>query len=428
MHRIEKIIMSSALVLGMTVASPAFAAPQPGPGTSPSGAYLGVMVDKVSPETAASLHLATGGTSIADVDQDGPACQAGLKGGDIVTAFNGKPVSGPEQFAALIQGSAPGTTVTLTVWRGGHSQDMKVKLGDWKQMAAMPPPPPPRAPLSPVGTMTPMPPVAAMPPFDVPGFSPLLARSGILVEPLSTQLGEFFGVPQNEGVLVRSVDKGSPGASAGLKAGDVVVKVNNEIIHDMQDWKRALKTQGGKLTLSIVRDKRQQTLQMSVPASTSKLQGGEWESFGQDMEAMAAEMEKLRPEIERSAQEMAWLNPQQVDEIRRQAEASARTMTPEMKQQVEEIRKQSAQLQVQAEQMSKEMATMTPEMERAAREMAESMKPTAKELSEMTRTIEQRWKQMQPEIEKQMREFRKEMEKQQREWEKSLKRSNPTQL
>src|SRR3974377_2088393 len=161
------------------------------------------MVYNVSPETAAARHVASGSTMIANVDQDGPACHAGLKGGDIVTAFNGKRVSGPEQFADLIHDSAPGSTVTLTVVRNGHSQDMKVKLGDWKQMAAMPPPPPPR-PLSPAGTRPPMLAMPAMPAVDVPGFSPLLAHSGVLVEPLSPQLCAFFGVPENAGGLVRS--------------------------------------------------------------------------------------------------------------------------------------------------------------------------------------------------------------------------------
>src|SRR5271165_1188195 len=282
-YRVSRVLGGTILALGMAVALWGYATPHPVPGPSESGAYLGVMVDKVSPETAAALHVTSGATMIANVDQDGPACHAGLKGGDIVTAFNGKPVSGPEQFVNLIHDSAPGSTVTLTVVRNGHSQDMKVKLGDWKQMAAMPPPP--RPPLSPVGTMPQIPPVPAMPAFDVPGYSPLLAHSGILVEPLSSQLCDFFGVPQNEGVLVRSVDKGSPGANAGLKAGDVIVRVNNETIHDMQDWKRALKAQGGKLTLSIVRDKRPQTLQMTVPANTSELNGPEWQGFEQDMQA-----------------------------------------------------------------------------------------------------------------------------------------------
>ena len=180
------------------------------------------MVDAVPAATAEALHLKNGGAFIANVDQDGPACHAGLQSGDVVVAYNGKPVTGSEQFAGLIHDSAAGSTVMMTVIRDGQSKDIKVKLGDWRQMAGMP-----RAPLSPVGTMPfaaperpPLPP-RAYPDIDMMGSTPISARQGIQVEPLSPQLCDFFGVGENKGVLVRTVEKGSPGAAAGLRAGDV---------------------------------------------------------------------------------------------------------------------------------------------------------------------------------------------------------------
>jgi membrane-associated protease RseP (regulator of RpoE activity) len=410
-------VSNFVLCLALAVSTVSWAMPGT-PGGQENGAYLGVIVDKVSPETAAAMHV-SGGTLIANVDQDGPACQAGLKGGDIVTRFNGKPVTGPEQFAGMIHTNPPGSTVTLTVMRNGHSQDMKVKLGDWKQMAAMPPMPP-HLPMSPVGTR-PLPPIAAD--VDFQSFTPMLARSGLLVEPLSPQLCDFFGVPVNQGVLVRSVDKGGPGAAAGLKAGDVIVKVNNETIHDMQDWKRALKAPGSKLVLSIVRDRKSQSLQLIVPASTSRLEGGDWDSFGEEMATMTAEMQVLGPEFEQNARAMASLaqpDQKQIDEIRRQAEAASKSVTPEMKKQAEELRKQ-------AEQMRRDMAKMTPEMERAAREWAERAKPTAKELSDMMRDIEKQMKEMQPGLRQQMEEFQKQWKQQMQEWQKGLQESLPKQ-
>ena len=451
MRNASNFLMIAALTLSMAVAS--FAVP--GHPDDPSrGAYLGVMVDKVSPETAAALHLTNGGTTIANVDQDGPACHAGLKGGDVVTAFNSKPVSGPDQFASMIHSSAPGTTVTLTVWRSGHSQEIKVKLGSWTEMAGVPTP---RAPLSPVGTMpfaAPAPP--APPDVDIHIHTPMIARSGVMVEPLSPQLCDFFGVPPNKGVLVRSVEKGSAGAAAGLKAGDVIVRVNDETIHDMADWKRALNGKG-KLSLVVVRDKKEQSLQMSLPTNSSELKDGDWDSFERDMQALSIEMQQLGPEFERDAQEMAKLDSQQFDEIHRQAEASARTVTPEMKKQAQEMRKQAeqmrkeaekagrtmtpemkrqaqelhkeaAQMEKQAEQIRKEVAKMTPEMARTAREMADSMKPTAKELNDMARDMAQQWKAMQPELQQQMQELKKEMEQEKREWQEIFKGSNPKQL
>jgi hypothetical protein len=418
-------------------------------------AYLGVMVEKVSPEATAAFHLPSGtGTAITNVDQDGPACRAGLKSGDIVTAFNGKPVTDPEQFAGLIHDSAPGSTATMTVVRNGRSQDMKVTLGDWKQMATVRPLPPMAfRPMNPVGTMPATPAAPAAPPeFDVPGYPSISARHGIVVEPMGPQLCEYFGVPANKGVLVRSVDKGSPGAAAGLKAGDVIVRVNNETIHDMADWKRALRGHG-KLTLAIMRDKKETTLQMTLPGNTSELNREDMNVFDLDTDALAAQMQELGPEVERNARQMAtmaWLNQEQIDEIHRQAESAAKAITPEIKKQTEELRKQAEQMRKdaeragrtmtpemkkqaeemrkRAEQINKDIAKMTPEIAKNAREMAETMKPTAKELSDMARDMAQQWKEMQPEFQKQMEELKKELQQKQHEWQEIFKESSPKQM
>src|SRR5215471_6728801 len=104
MARVSNFFMSATLAAASLIA-PFMIAPQAFGGDHTS-AYLGVMVDKVSPETASALHL-SGGTTITTVDQDGPACRAGMKDGDVVSAFNGKPVGGPDQFASMIHSTAP---------------------------------------------------------------------------------------------------------------------------------------------------------------------------------------------------------------------------------------------------------------------------------------------------------------------------------
>jgi membrane-associated protease RseP (regulator of RpoE activity) len=397
------------------------------PGDSGNGAYLGVMVEKVSPEKAASLHLSNGGALIENVDQDGPACHAGLKGGDIVTAFNGKAVTSPDQFAGMIHGSAPGSVVTLTVNRGGQSKEIKATLGDWRQMAQAPPPPP-HPPVGPVSTAPVVNPIPAVPEIDVHIMTPMLARSGVIVEPLSSQLGEFFGVPPNRGVLVRTVEKGSAGAKAGLKAGDVIVRVNDEQIHDMADWKRALKAQGGKVAVVVIRDKKEQTLQMILPANTSKLDSEEWKAFEQEMQEFSAQMNKLGPQFEQQAGEMAKLDPRQMEQMRKQVEESVKAAQPEMRRQAEEMTKQAKEFQKQAEQMSKDWATMAPEWAHQAREMSEQMKPSAEEIRKMTEEFQRHWKEQQPEFQKHMDEWKKQFDEQMQEWQKGWQESHPKQL
>jgi membrane-associated protease RseP (regulator of RpoE activity) len=358
------------------------------------------------------LHLKNGGAAITTVDQDGPACHAGLQSGDIVVAFNGKPVSTSDQFASMIHASAPGSTVMMTVIRNGQSKVIKVTLGDWKQMAGMPP----KAPLNPVGAMPYMPPLPPRmyPEIDIPAGATISSRQGIVVEPLSPQLCDFFGVPQNRGVLVRSVDKGSPGAVAGLRAGDVIVKVDNENIHDVADWRRALKSQSGKVTLGIVREKKEQVVQVNLPANTSEWKSEDWDGFGIDSSTLAM------------------LNSDQLSEIRREAEEAARSVTPEIQKQAQEWSKQagewskhSAEMGEQMEEIRKEIEKMAPEMSKdmakAAHDWAETMKPSAKELDEMTREIQKQMKEMQPEFQKQMEQLQKQIEEEMREWRKTFK-------
>ncbi|HYV73493.1 MAG TPA: PDZ domain-containing protein [Candidatus Binatia bacterium] len=428
MRQVLNLLLCGALTLGAATSSLGAGHP----GDPSTGAYLGVMVEKVSPEMASSLHLANAGALIENVDQDGPACRAGLKGGDVVTAFNGKAVTNPDQFAGFIHASAPGSTVTLTVVRNGQSRDMKVTLGDWKQMASVPAPPPPRTPLNPVVAapvvFPPIPPVPAVPEVDVHIMTPMAVRSGIIVEPLSSQLGEYFGVPPNRGVLVRTVEKGSPGANAGLKAGDVIVRVNNEQIHDMADWKRALKAQSGKVAVVVIRDKKEQSLQMSLPGNTSKLDSEEWRAFEQQMEEFSAQMNRLGPQFEQQAREMAKLDPKQLEAIHKQVEESVKAAQPEMKRQAEELAKQSKEIQKQAEQISKDWAKMAPEWEQQAREMAEQIKPSAEEIKKMTQEWERQWKEQQPVFQKQMDELKKQLDQQMKEWQKSWQQSHPNQL
>jgi membrane-associated protease RseP (regulator of RpoE activity) len=439
-HKVSKVLIGAVLALGLAGAAPSALAAWGNPGDTHGSAYLGVMVDSVSPETAASLHLKNGGALIANVDQDGPACHAGLQTGDIVVTFNGKPVSSSDQFASLIHASAPGSTATMTVIRNGQSKDMKVTLGDWGQMAGMAP----KAPLSPPGAMPFIKPIPPMPPrmypdIDIPAGTTISSRQGIVVEPLSPQLCDFFGVPQNRGVLVRSVDKGSPGAAAGLKAGDVIVKVNDENIHDVADWRRALRSQNGKVALGIVRDKKEQVLQVNLPANTSEWKSRDWDGFEVDTATLAMLSPDQMAEIRREAEEAAssWTPEMQKqmeslklqsEEIRRQAESAAKTMTPEMQKQAaewskqsEEWSKQSAEMREQMQQMSKDLAKMTPEMAKAAEEWAETTKPNVKQIEEMTREFQKQWQTMQPQFQKQMEQLQKQIDEEMREWQKTFK-------
>jgi putative serine protease PepD len=77
------------------------------------------------------VHLsATGnGATVAQVQSGSPAASAGIRAGDVITAVNGTAVTSTDQFISVVDGYAPGDTVTLKINRGGQTTDVTVKLG-----------------------------------------------------------------------------------------------------------------------------------------------------------------------------------------------------------------------------------------------------------------------------------------------------------
>ncbi len=231
---------------------------------SGTGAYLGVDISDVTPERISALKLKEEqGVEVTMVDQDSPAGKAGLKEHDVILSLNGTAVESGAQLRRMIHETPPGRMVTLNVSRDGQQVTIKAQLADrktlnankkWPAMPAMP-------------AMPVMPAMPAMPEFEFPGVVVVhSSRSGAMVENLTPQLSEFFGVKSGGGVLVRSVEKGSRAEKAGLRAGDVIVRVNSEKVSDVGDFSHALRNHKGETaSISIVRDKREQTLTLTVP-------------------------------------------------------------------------------------------------------------------------------------------------------------------
>jgi S1-C subfamily serine protease len=105
--------------------------------------------------------------------------------------------------------------------------------------------------------------------FHMPFFGSSL-NVGALVEPLTSQMAEYLGVPG--GLMVRQVARKSEAASAGLKAFDVILKVGSEPIATLSGWERALHANQGKpVQVTVLRDRKQQTLTLQVDSKRHSL-------------------------------------------------------------------------------------------------------------------------------------------------------------
>jgi serine protease Do len=140
-----------------------------------------------------------------------------------------------------------------------------------------------------------------------------------MVENLSPQLGEFFGVKGGNGILVRSVEKGSRGDKAGFRAGDVILKVNNQPVHDTSDFTHVLRSsQGSAAAVTVMRDKREQNLNLTLPEK--KDSGGLQEETFDDLD-FSAETEEA---VNNVRNEIAHLAPAVTQQVRVEVEERLR--------------------------------------------------------------------------------------------------------
>src|SRR6266851_4001619 len=211
--------------------------------------YLGVDIADVTTERLGALKLKEEhGAEVTMVDQDAPAGKAGLKEHDVILTLNGAGVESAAQLRRMIRETPAGRVVTLGISRDGLPQSIKVQLANRGKGMAMHNMP---------DINIKIPPMPALADLDIP-VSVVIAhsslRSGLMVENMTPQLGEFFGVKSGNGVLVRSVEKGSRSEKAGFRAGDVIVRVNNQAVRDTSDFTGALRsTSGGTAAVTVVR-------------------------------------------------------------------------------------------------------------------------------------------------------------------------------
>ena len=275
-------------------------------------AYLGVDISEVTPERVAALKLKEEqGVEVLLVDQDSPAGKAGLKEHDVILTLNGAEVESGAQLRRMIHETPPGRTVTLGISRDGQMQSVKAQLADRRKALAWKPNGRDEDNSS-FPQIPPIPPIPNFADIEIPNVIVVHSsmRSGLMVENLTPQLGEFFGAKSGKGVLVRSVEKGSVAAKAGLHAGDVIVRVNSEPVTDVSDFSHALRSHAsGNASVGVIRDKREQTISLPVPERKRSglieegLEVPEIDVDASiDLAEVRAEIAKLEPELQLAAQ------------------------------------------------------------------------------------------------------------------------------
>ncbi|MCI0653754.1 MAG: DegQ family serine endoprotease [Methylococcaceae bacterium] len=174
--------------------------------------YLGIVIQPLNAELAQSFGVDQNqGILIAQVSENSPAEKAGLRQGDIITSFRGKPVSDVGGFRNQISLITPGSQEELTIRRDGDEKTVTVTVGTLAKESLV-----------------------------ARGSAESSEDIGIMVQTLTPQLARQLDVKPGEGVVVTEVRPGSIAATAGLEPGTVILQVNRNSVNSVAEFNKAI--------------------------------------------------------------------------------------------------------------------------------------------------------------------------------------------
>lgn len=286
----------TAANVALPVSAKVHGAARSGTPPRPPQGYLGVDLRDVEQDEVTPLKLNdTRGAEIIHVDHDGPAGKLGLRKQDVILQMNGVPIQNQDQLRQMLRESPAGRSVTFVISRDGQQRTLTTHLADrqeverraWEQHLVVPDPDPDTSPSARGGngflhsdTSTGK---GAKAHRDFLGATTVLSPSftGAQLEVMGPQLAEFFGVEGNAGLLVRRVEANSPAEDAGLRAGDVVIQVNQVPVTTGSEWSKTIHQNRGKpVVLLVLRNRHEQT--MTMTPDSKKRSSVAWPFTGAD--------------------------------------------------------------------------------------------------------------------------------------------------
>jgi len=222
-----------------------------------------------------------GQVEVSDVEKDSPAELAKIQEGDILVSIDGKKIAGAPMVVSEIRSRKPGQDVKFEVQRDGKTVEVKVKLGEYPETEARRELetrfprlfPVPAGPAAPAPSVRPK--AEKVPGHDI-WLSPRAPKTwpgwekrkyiGTYMESLNKELLNFFGVKEDSGLLINRLTKDGPAEKAGVKVGDVVVRVDGKKVTTVGELSDLVqqKNKGDKVKLDVIRDKKPITLEVEV--------------------------------------------------------------------------------------------------------------------------------------------------------------------
>jgi serine protease Do len=201
--------------------------------------WLGVSIQPLTKDLAANFKRSdTTGALVSTVVEGSPAEKAGLKPGDVIVEFDGKKVAKSTDLPGLVAEVPVGRDVPMTVMRDGREVKLNAHIARLEDES------PTKASES-----------------DGKG------QLGLSVQPLTPPMARELGLKAQEGVLVRDVVEGGRAAEAGIRAGDVIVEVNQQPVRTIEDFKARLDKRAKDQPVVMLVNRDGQNMYVAIPAA-----------------------------------------------------------------------------------------------------------------------------------------------------------------
>jgi membrane-associated protease RseP (regulator of RpoE activity) len=300
------------------------------PVTAAAQGWLGVTTQSTDEDLRRGLDLTRDGLLVNRVFEGSPAERAGLRKGDVILRYDGRSVADPGELRSYVRDSRVGETVPVEIWRNGSRRTLDVEVGEVPASEPdsfeTPVPPAPRAPRAPAPPAAPRAPRTPEPDRsdepnrdtirrmiidgrelsedeirerleqrglkelkdlkglegladmmwmhgDGPGSFMMVGRGrlGVRVEKLTSDLAQALGVDGDRGVLVLQVMEDTPAQKAGIRAGDVILRVGNRDVSDSEELTRELRQREGRTDIVVLRKGSRRTIEVDLPERSAAM-------------------------------------------------------------------------------------------------------------------------------------------------------------
>ena len=190
--------------------------------------WIGVTIQKVTPELKAKLNLLDEkGALVSDVVSRGPADESGIKRGDVIVAFDGKPIKDSRELPYIVASTPVGKTVFVDVIRNQENMRAEVRVSELRTAEEE---------------------FQQMPKTEAP--------FGLTLQEITPELAQQYDLEETSGLIIVNVETNSPAAEADLRTGDIILEVDSMPVKTIAAFNRKIQKykKGNTILFLINRD------------------------------------------------------------------------------------------------------------------------------------------------------------------------------